>query len=314
MGWVDDGHRLRRFAVAALLAAVPLLLWRDPDCLGRSGADPAVAAGHVDLLTFNVAGLPTTLSASEPHRFMPRIAPLLGRYDLVLLQEDFAYHDLLMQGARFPCVVPPTPPDDLPFGDGLCQLSRFRLHDPMHVRWAACSGVVGGYFDCLAAKGFSVATVELAAGVAVDVYDLHADAGDESGDRWARAEGFAGLCTFAAHHSAGRAMIVAGDFNMRWSCRADRAVLERLERELDLCDAAAWLGATSDLERIDKVMVRNGGGVELTPVAIAPAAELDGLSDHRALWVRLQWRRGRARVAASLWHAGEPWRRERTLP
>src|SRR5262249_24816554 len=71
-------------------------------------------------------------------------------------------------------------------GDGLGCLSDFRFDAVEHVRWVQSYGLAGDYTDELAAKGFALATMEVAPGVCVDIYDLHADAGDSDGDRRAR--------------------------------------------------------------------------------------------------------------------------------
>jgi hypothetical protein len=46
-------------------------------------------SGQFDALSYNVAGLPETLSGSSPELNTPIIGPLLKDYDLVLLQESW---------------------------------------------------------------------------------------------------------------------------------------------------------------------------------------------------------------------------------
>jgi hypothetical protein len=72
----------------------------------------SVLSGEFLALTYNVAGLPQGLSKSNPEINTPLISPLLNRYDLVLVQEDWetpepnpiapfrVYHELLNADAR----------------------------------------------------------------------------------------------------------------------------------------------------------------------------------------------------------------------
>ena len=62
---------------------------------------------------------------------------------------------------------------------------------------------------------FSVGRHELAPGVVIDVYNLHADAGGGAGDEAARAAQFVQLAAFMSGYSAGNAVIVAGDTNLK---------------------------------------------------------------------------------------------------
>src|SRR3954464_1761273 len=52
--------------------------------------------GQFRLLTYNVAGLPQVVSPSTPRQNIPLVSPLLNAYDVVLVQEDFSYHELLL--------------------------------------------------------------------------------------------------------------------------------------------------------------------------------------------------------------------------
>jgi hypothetical protein len=141
--------------------------------------------------------------------------PRFGYHDLVVGQADHPYRS-------DPAPNPGTDLRRLPTGppitaDGLNRLSRFPFGPLERVMWDACHGEVtvtaveeamgvtglddalddlglgavnheidGGSADCGAQKGFSVARTELAPGVTVDVYNLHADAGGHELDQAAR--------------------------------------------------------------------------------------------------------------------------------
>ena len=82
------------------------------------------------------------------------------------------------------------------------------------VPWAHCRGLIDSASDCLAMKGFLVATVDLGHGAEVDVYTLHAEAGSDTEDDVLRQEQFDQLAAFINEHSVGRAVILGGDTNL----------------------------------------------------------------------------------------------------
>jgi hypothetical protein len=186
----------------------------------------------------------------------------------------------------------------LQVGDGLGILSRFPFDEFRRVPWKTCGE---GEADCLAMKGFAMARVELASGLNVDVYNLHADAGSEESDIAARAAGFEQLAAYIEAHSEGRAIILGGDTNLhtdpgsddpldREDARLWKTFLERTGL-VDGCDALAC----EDPGRIDKFAFRSGGGIELEPLSrkfeVEKFRDAGGgpLSDHDALAVRWRW-------------------------
>jgi len=255
-----------------------------------TAAAPAAtaAAGSFKLLTYNVAGLPDTIARRKSSTRMPLIAPLLDAYDLVLVQEDFAYPELLRGGTAH--LFRTEPVSGRGFGDGLSRFSRFAIRDHERTAWASCHGLASHGSDCLASKGFDVATHELAPGVKVDVYNLHLDAGRSIDDHRARASQIDQLATAIATRSNDRAVIVAGDTNL-WG--EDNDLMAALRRIAGLVDACSALSC-SDGWRIDRVLYRAGGGVTLTPRSWSIRSEfVDGngrpLSDHRAIAVEFDW-------------------------
>lgn len=266
------------------------------DGSSSSGAPepPPVTEGTVRLLTYNVAGLPEGISGSMPAEYIPQISPLLNLYELALVQEDFAYHEELTAQAEHPYQSEPHPdadPANAMFGDGLNEFSQFPFAPLDRVTWVECNGQLDSGSDCLTIKGFFRATHSLAEGVEVDVYDLHMDAGGSPEDQAARDAQVAQLVDFIAESSAERAVIVAGDTNMD---EADESQLQALLDGAGLVDVCRAL-ACGDEYRIDRVMVRDGGHVELTPTSwMIDAAFVDpegnDLSDHEAVGVELAWR------------------------
>ena len=280
-------------------------------------------SGELTTLSYNVAGLPQEVSQVNPQDHIPLISPLLSGYDMVLTQEDFDwwqpeldqidfanYHTRLRAQAGFPYQSERHPGPEavgievaterpaLLVGDGLGLLSRFPFDEFRRVPWDTCGD---GAADCLAMKGFAMARVELAPGVAVDVYDLHADAGSGDADNAARAAGFAQLAAYIEDRSAGRAIILGGDTNLHTDPDSDDP-LDREEARLwetflqrtglvDVCTALDCQDAT----RIDKFAFRSGGGIEIEPLTWTFEGEMfrnahgEPLSDHDPLAVRWRW-------------------------
>jgi len=232
--------------------------------------------GVLEVVTYNVAGLPEFATDREPSRDHPQIGPKLARFDLVLVQEDFWYHDDLVAGIAQSWRAETRDRFLFP-GDGLARFSWYPLGRVEHVPWDTAYGFFKHMNDELASKGFSAGTVTLAPGRTVTVYNVHADAGWHDGDEKARAEQFEQLARHvAARVAAGEALIVAGDFN------AGPAGLAALREATGLRDVLEELGVGGG---IDRVLYRSGAAVLLRPVA---AGRVDGfhtpdgsgLSDH----------------------------------
>jgi hypothetical protein len=262
----------------ALVAAAALL------------APAAAAATSLSVLTYNVAGLPLGLSSSNPEVNTVQISPRLNDFDLVAVQEDFGFHDELVSEIVHPFVSVKDTRDAQPvldlgivlgLGDGLNTFSSSPFHDFTRRTWQTCFGVFANGSDCLAPKGFSFARHAVEPGVFVDVYNLHADAGGDPEDLAARRAQMGQLADFVLAWSAGRAVIVLGDTNSRYTRGGD--VLPELIATLGLTDVWVELSrggdvpdvgsplsagcpldpAGPDCERVDKIFYRSGEGVTL---------------------------------------------------
>jgi len=296
-------RRMARLAPAVALACLAIA------CGNGHGTAPA--SDSFLALTYNVAGLPEGLSKSDPAFNMPLISPLLNGYDLVLVQEDWktpdpnplaplrVYHELLEVDAKHPYQSKPLA---LPLGtnaerpgalvsDGLNRFSQFPFGEITRQRWFGCDDSAA---DCLSLKGFSVARTEFAPGVCVDVYNLHGEAGNTEHDLELKDMNIRDLIAFIETFSAGRAVIVGGDFNMKIRRERDAANLARLSAETGVDDACIALGIVDDGE-IDKFFFRSNDSMTLVPTSCRFETDVfvrpDGgpLSDHDALAVRFQW-------------------------
>lgn len=223
---------------------------------------------------------------------MPRIGRLLARYDLALIQEDFAFGSLLRQSVTLPFQSPAFEREGrLHFGDGLSLFAARPFTAVQREAWRACHGVVDSYFDCLTPKGFISARQRLADGAEIDVYDVHLDAGSSEGDRQARNAQIAQLIEAIQHLSLGRAVLLAGDTNLR---SQDRDLLTGFEHSTGLADVCAAVRC-SDRWRIDRVFYRSSSTLTLFPRKWSidrrfVDAKGQPLSDHLAIAVELDWK------------------------
>ncbi|MFH8466181.1 jacalin-like lectin [Streptomyces sp. NPDC017991] len=232
------------------------------------------SSGTFNVLTYNVAGLPEGLSSGNPEVNTPLLAPRLGAYDIVNVQEDFNYHAALYAGDNHPYRTATS--GGVPFGDGLNTLSDYTFEDFERVRWDACTGT-----NCLTPKGFSLARVRLAEGVFVDLYNVHTNADDTDDALAARRANIEQLSDFVQANSAGNAVVVMGDTNTRYTRSGDN--IRTLASENGLTDAWVQLvrggsapaqgsdaivcpttAPANSCEVVDKVLYRGSGLVNLS--------------------------------------------------
>lgn len=249
--------------------------------------------GTLEVLTYNVAGLPALVSPSRPDVNSRRVSPHLNRYDIVLAQEDFSYHEDLVYAATHPFQSGPRSSTNALVGDGLTTLSNYPVNQERRQPWRQCSGYLFSLNDCLSEKGFSMVRLQLDERRSIHVYNLHADAGSDASDVIARADGFEQLADFMDVNSKAAALIVGGDTNLDAHDVRDQAILERFMRRTGLHDACTESGCT-ELE-IDRVFYRSGDAVNLQveswrrdPAFVDHRGH--ALSDHPAVAVRFAWK------------------------
>ncbi|MCB5168518.1 endonuclease/exonuclease/phosphatase family protein [Streptomyces bambusae] len=302
-----------------------LLAWLTAAAAALAGpaatATPAVAAdsGAFSVLTYNVAGLPESISSAPTPRepSTTEIGRRIAPYDIVHVQEDFNYHARLYAADTAHPYRTPTS-GGAGIGSGLNTLSKspYDTDDFERVRWNSCQYDSG---DCLTPKGFSFARQRLAEGVYVDFYNLHTNAGTSAGDLASRADNLNQLTAFIRSHSAGNAVIVMGDTNTRYTRAGDTIAeftaangLEDAWVELIrggippskgseplVCDQSAPT-VPPTCELVDKVLYRSSRLVSLNATSYANdhADFLTGdklmLSDHDPVAVRFSWERNPA--------------------
>lgn len=268
---------------------------------------PEKSQGSLRLLTYNIAGLPELLSSAVTERSssIAVIGERINPFDIVNVQEDFNYNKFLY--SKNTHAYRTENMGGVPFGDGLSTLSKYPIVDFERVSWSACHGT-----DCLTPKGFTFARIQLAKSVFVDVYNVHATAQDDFEATVARRKNLDQLKAYISEHSAGRPLLLMGDFNAHYSFALDNVTSFR--QELGLTDAwvalknqgrvpenqanfvaQAALELTDTCEGIDKIYYRNSSQLIFKANDYKVHKELfrnsagQDLSDHCAVSLQLDW-------------------------
>ncbi|KFA65061.1 hypothetical protein S40285_03115 [Stachybotrys chlorohalonatus IBT 40285] len=269
------------------------------------------ATGQFSVLAMNVAGLPAALQGNDIPGDKAVNSRLIGAkfaeydYDIINMQEDFNYHAYIYETDTHAHRTPTS--GGVPFGSGLNTVSNFPFTSYQRIRWNKCSTFDGA--DCLTPKGFTFMRVEIAAGVFIDAYNLHSDAGTTSADLSARRSNIQQVSDYITANSAGNAVIVFGDTNTRYSRTGDNI---RLFREANgMTDVWVQLvrggveptaeslcsnpSTTNDCEIVDKVLYRSGTNVRLQATRFnyesSRFLQADGslLSDHNPVLAEFTW-------------------------
>jgi endonuclease/exonuclease/phosphatase family metal-dependent hydrolase len=176
----------------------------------------ALAEASFTLLTCNVAGLPELLSSGDPAANTPELGRRISNYDVVNVQEDFNYHATLYEYDTH--VYRTATSGGAGIGSGLNTVSNYsfsNVTDLDRVKWTSCSTFDSA--DCLTPKGFTFLKLQLADGVTVDLYNLHADAGTTTADLAARKANLDQVAAYVEANSKDQAIIIMGDTNTRYT-------------------------------------------------------------------------------------------------
>ncbi|KAI8651420.1 Endo/exonuclease/phosphatase domain-containing protein [Fusarium keratoplasticum] len=272
--------------------------------------EPCKNGSSFNLLTYNVAGLPEIINRNGIED-KDGAAASIGlhlreeAYDVVHLQEDFHLHDRITTNDNH--TYQTFSSGDVMDGDGLNTFSWYNCSIFDRYTWKECA-INGG--DCLTPKGFTYMTSHID-GLEVDLYNLHADAGNQWPDRLARSEGIDQLLRHIKKHSNGRPVILAGDFNDVWT--HPKRTINKLT---DAGFTDAWVKLhhngtipenngksngcahppqNNSCEVVDKVFYRSGKFVHLDAVKFNYESEIfvtkynSPLSDHAPVRVDFAW-------------------------
>lgn len=276
--------------LSVLLCAVLCALCACPAFAG----DEAAESGTMKIVNLNVDGLPIPAFATSENRDplacskkLPPVINAMGA-DIVAVQEDFNFHFIHKKEIDLPYKTLHSGP--IPFGDGMNFFSRYPMYNVAREAWDETYGVLDSCGDELTPKGFMCASMEIADGVYVDVYDLHADADwgvEYERDLAARLSEYRQLLRFVDSYSKDHAVIIVGDVNARFLDTENEMQKLFIEDEgfkeiwieqenegryyLTPEDEARFSAQFSDWwgywDSAEKLFYRDGGGVSLEAVS-----------------------------------------------
>jgi endonuclease/exonuclease/phosphatase family metal-dependent hydrolase len=261
---------------------------------GGDSDSAAPTSGSLLALSYNVHGLPPEITGDDTTARQELIAPLLEAYDIVGLQEDFieSNHAILEAASPHPTQhwFDDTV-DGRASGSGLAIFAEQAELFYLEQHYSECHGVTDSSSDCLASKGFQLLRLRLGAG-SVDLYNTHHEAGGGEEDNAVRYGQVQEVLEAMEEHSAGRAVLFVGDFNLHGDDPEDQPCIE-LYQAFGLEDACDAIGCP-DPGRIDRAWFRSGDDVELTPTSWAVEEHfVDGegtpLSDHEPIAFGFAW-------------------------
>ena len=183
--------------------------------------EPAQFDGTIKFVDFNVDGLPVPAQFAKdkksPVKSARSIKDFINSYspDIVNMQENFNFYPMYKSGLDTEYISEYV--GGVAVGDGLGTASNYKMTDVKHIPWDTACGILNNGSDELTPKGFMVSTLEIAEGVYIDVYNLHADANEDEGSLQAKKDQFDQLKAFVDEYSADRAVIIAGDFNSNYT-------------------------------------------------------------------------------------------------
>lgn len=298
---------------SASLAVAIFLLCFAGDLSRRAAADPG---DRLSVLSYNIHGLFRLVAKDNPRDRMPTIGWLANRYDVVMFQEDFEFHDilvtqmerrvvyrgngvggdprrLLLKVVLFPLalLVPHFSP---PYGAGLSTFLAPHLGEPSEVTRRAfgiCDGWLRNHGDCWANKGLLRTRVRMPSGAEVDVYNTHLDAGGAESGAETRRMQLERIAQEIERRSARRAVVIGGDFNLWFIRPPDRDVFLAFRKRVGALDSGAGPELPFWRER-NFILYRSGDDVALTLESAGEATEFvsgqRALSDHPALYARFR--------------------------
>ena len=265
--------------------------------------------GSFNILSYNVGGLPEIISSSKPSKYTKLISPKLNDYDIVNVQEDFGYNDDLTSQLKLPYRTSFT--GNVPLGNGLMTFSNFPLYMTSNEKWKDTHGIIEDGADQMIPKGFCYSSVEIKPGYFIDIYNIHTDADTDEESMAARRSNMAQLSEYINNVSAGKAVIVFGDTNSRYTREGDD-FYELLLKPRGLKDA--WIEnvmdgiipqkgesmMVSDLgqkgEVVDKIFFRSGKNIQINAstfkILFTEFTDDEGnqLSDHYPITSRIDYK------------------------
>ncbi len=280
---------MKKFA-KILSLVLALVLAFSAFSIGAFAADDTGDTKEFTICSMNINGLPDVknllgLGGRDVNALQGELGAILAEkdYDIYALQEDFGYHDSFAQSfSSYPYQTVHS--GGLPGGDGMNIISKYPLFNETRTKWDSLHGVIAEGADELTPKGILYSVIELEDGVYLDFYVIHADAYDGAGSLKAREDNFRQLIETVNANSQkqDRPVIVVGDFNtythysdeynsnMKYYLHGLGGFKDawvELYNEGNYDNFDSWLAMNwhpwGHWDSVDKIIYRNGGGVEL---------------------------------------------------
>ena len=280
-----------------------ILLWllSNLSWAGVLSQEKIPVAVEISLLVYNTHGLPAVFARDKPEKRFPKIGNLTQGFDVSLLQEDFAHHDLLFKQAQSSTYIVRGANEDFP-KCWVCSSSGLTLIEKLQkpywktsasfIPFKKCSGWLNRSNDCFAQKGFQLIVLESNDGHRIYIVNTHLDAGGNKIDREVRASQLDKIAVTLEAETVGEALFVAGDLNLDWKSPADNLLLQKFASRLNLILAQKGGNASNDWKTLDYVYYRSGTNTSISAIS---SGEVDTftngtefLSDHPALFVNFR--------------------------
>lgn len=329
----DTEENMKRKLTALLLCAVLCLCTVMPVF-----AEDVPETGTLKILNYNVDGLPLPAFLSstgrDPLACSKQIPAKLNAFDadIIAVQEDFNFHTILKN--RIDAKYTTYHSGGIPFGDGLNYYSKLPLFNVTRVPWETAYGIFDAGSDELTPKGFICCSVQLAEGVYVDVYNMHADAYGAPPNAAARVAQYKQMISFIDEYSKDHAVIVTGDTNTRFMHTESELKKQFIDEAgfkeawVELCNDGNYDIVYADTEKwgedywgiwdsVEKVFYRDGGAVSLEAAAheFVLLTDENGspLSDHSAEFATLTYTVDRSKLNDTRTYEKEHYRPFRTF-
>jgi len=255
-----------------------------------------VRSGVLDVLTYNIHALPSAVTGDDTLERITQIAPLLGDFDLIGIQEDWIdeYHPILVEGADLPYTDRFDIPldDEKVYGSGLSFLGKSTIVNTQHIHYESCFGFLDNASDCFASKGLQFLELDIE-GHVFHLYNTHLEAGNGSEDQEVRAQQIDMILTEIEQNSMNVPVILLGDFNLEPDKEEEDILLSRLREEAGMQLTCTQVDC-AEPNHIDQIYIRASHDIQIDVLSWERKEEfVDGegipLSDHPAIMTTLKW-------------------------
>ncbi len=241
----------------------------------------------VKMMNYNIAGLPK-FDGTDGSGNTASISKYINEneFDIVAVQEDFSYHNSFVDNLN-DYDYQTNFSGNIPGGDGLNIVTKdMPLYNEHREQWDDCYGDIAEG-DTLTPKGLMHCVIYVGDGIYIDFYNIHADAFDGLGSRFARESNYLQLMDLVNenYEKYKRPVVITGDFNHFLHTTADinsnmysifhekgelRDAWVEVHNNGDYTDFSQWYATGvsywGNWDSVEKFLYKDGNGVEIKPV------------------------------------------------